>query len=421
MDRVRLTILYPEGRPHCWLGSFMHPRAQILDLFSTFAQLEGDRFQQWRTDPRLRRNMQRCLAPAPNAAEFVWVLYWYQHWQQQPSALTTAHLTAYLQEVCYWVAHQISRRCQTPHYTLSDYFQIANGEIQRVLQKFCPDRGSSLKAYATMVLMNGLKDHLRQRRVVDICTDWSLLRQISKKRVGVVLEQAGLGAPEVSQYRLAWFCFQTLYLPTQAQATEQLAKPEGQLWAAIADLYNTQRQSLSVPGMTLTPAQIEARLTKLAQWIRAYLYPAIDSLNQKKAGEESGEFQDDLTDAVSPSLLDAAIQAEDRAHRTGLHAQLNTVLDQGLDQLGPESQEILHLFYQQGLSQQKLASQLQISQATVSRRLKKAEENLLAALIAWSQSQLNRFPNPDELKNISLLVREWLESHYCNDRVNSTF
>jgi RNA polymerase sigma factor (sigma-70 family) len=386
----------------------MQPRVHILDLFSTFAQLEGDRFQQWRTHPRLRRNMQTCLATATDASEQVWVLYWCQNWQQQASAVAIAHLTAYLQEVCYWVANQIAHRSAAPHYTLADYFQIANSEIQPVLQKFCPDRGSRLKSYATLVLLNRLKDHLRQRRVVDICTDWSLLRQISKKRVGLVLEQAGLSQVEIAHYRLAWFCFQTLYLPTSTQATEQLPKPDGQLWVAIADLYNSQRQSLAMPGLSWTPSQIESRLTKLAQWTRAYLYPAIASLNQTKAGAESGEFQDDLTAGAESSLLDAAIQQEDRAQRTALHTQLHTVLEQGIQQLDPEIQAVLQLFYQQGLSQQELARRLQMSQPTVSRRLKKAEEKLLAALITWSQSQLNQFPNPDELKNITLLLREWL-------------
>ncbi len=410
---------YPGKIPQGGLILLMHPRVQILELFSTFAQLDGDRFQQWRTDPQLRRSMQRCLTTVTSASEPIWVGYWYQVWQQQPNALAIAHLTAYLQEVCYWVANQIAVRSPTPQYTLSDYFQIANGEIQRVLPKFCPDRGSSLKSYATLILLNRLKDHLRQRRVGDICTDWSLLRQVSKKRVGLVLEQAGLGAMEVAQYRLAWFCFQTLYLPTSAQATEQLPKPDGGLWAAIADLYNAQRQTLSGPGVALTATQIEGWLTKLAQWTRAYLYPPLYSLNQKKVGLDSGEFQDDLTSSEAASLLDAAIQQEDLEHRTALHQQLQTVLDQGVEQLPPEIQEILRLFYQEGLSQKELAGRLQISQPTVSRRLKKAEESLLEALLTWSQAQVNQFPNPDELKHITLVLREWLALHYGKGLVSS--
>ncbi len=407
-------LSYSEKGPSCWLGSFMYPRVQILDLFSTFAQLEGDRFHQWLPDPRLRRNMQRCLAKAAIASEQVWVVYWYEDWQQQASAVAIAHLTAYLQEVCYWVAHRIAQRSAVTPYTLPDYFQIANGEVPRVLQKFRPDRGSRLKSYATLVLLNGLKDHLRQRRLGDICSDWSLLRQSSKKRVGRVLEQVGLAAPAVAQYQLAWFCFQTLYLPTQMQASEQLPKPDGPLLAAIAHLYNAQRQNLAVPEVALTPAQIEGWLTQLAQWTRAYLYPPIYSLNQKKVGVESGEFQDDLADAAVPSLLDAAIQQEELEQRSGLQDQLKTVLDQVVQQLSPEIQAILQLFYQQGLSQKELASRLQISQPTVSRRIKKAEEKLLEGLILWSQSQLNRFPNPDELRDITIGLREWLALYYCN-------
>jgi predicted transcriptional regulator len=70
------------------------------------------------------------------------------------------------------------------------------------------------------------------------------------------------------------------------------------------------------------------------------------------------------------------------------------------------------LFYQQKMSQQDLASHLQLSQPTVSRRIKKAEEKLLGTLLDWRQSQLNQFPDPNELKDISIGLREWLAMYY---------
>jgi RNA polymerase sigma factor (sigma-70 family) len=395
----------------------MNPRTSILDLFSTFAYLEGDNFRRWATDARLRRSIQSCIAAQADRSEGLWSIYWFQQWQSQDSPLAETHLFAYLQEPCYWVSQQMARRVQTSQYTLADYFQIANTDVRRVLNGFAVDRGSSLKSYASLVLTNALKDTLRQRQTVDICSDWALLRKWSKKRVREVLDRVGVVEPEASQYQLAWFCFKTLYTPNDSGG-DRSATPTPALWQEIADFYNAQRQSqLAVPGATISPTQIEGRLTKLGRWLRDYLYPTVNSLNRPKLGDEAGEFQDDLSDDAGLTLLDVAIEREEITHRTAQQSQLKTILTQAVADLAPELQEILQLFYQQGLSQQELASHLKLSQPTVSRRLKKAEESLLQALLVWIESQLNQFPDPNVLKSISTTLREWLIVHYTNSTV----
>ncbi|PSB63642.1 group 3/4 sigma-70 RNA polymerase sigma factor, partial [Chroococcidiopsis cubana CCALA 043] len=100
----------------------MRPRQGIIEIFSTFLQFDADRFRAWVSDPHLRRSMQARLAQSPQmeAAENYWVLYWYKLWQTQPDSLAKAHLTAYLQEVCYWTAHKTSASFASSQYTLSD-------------------------------------------------------------------------------------------------------------------------------------------------------------------------------------------------------------------------------------------------------------------------------------------------------------
>jgi RNA polymerase sigma factor (sigma-70 family) len=395
----------------------MNPRTSILDLFSTFAYFEGDRFRCWLTEAKLQRSIQRCVAAQADRSEGLWSIYWFQQWQRQDSPLAETHLFAYLQEPCYWVSQQMARRVQTSQYTLADYFQIANTDVSRVLNGFAVDRGSSLKSYASLVLTNALKDTLRQRQAVDICSDWALLRKWSKKRVREVLDRVGIVEPEAAEYQLAWFCFKTLYAPKDP-AGDRSTTPTPALWQEIADFYNVQRQSqLAVSGETISPTQIEARLTKLGRWLRDYLYPTVNSLNLPKLGDEAGEFQDDLSDDDGLTLIDVAIEREEITHRTAQQSQLRTILTQAVLDLSPELQEILQLFYQQGLSQQELASHLKLSQPTVSRRMKKAEESLLQALLTWIESQLNQFPDPNVLKSISTTLREWLIVHYTNSTV----
>ncbi|NJN49435.1 MAG: sigma-70 family RNA polymerase sigma factor [Alkalinema sp. RL_2_19] len=319
----------------------MRARDQPVDLFATFAILDGDYFQRWMRDPRLDRNMQRCLAELPDVSEAIWANYWHEHWPQHPLAMS--HLTAYLQEPCYWVAQQIGQRLRLTSYSIADYFQMNNSEIRRVLKAYSSDRGNSLKSYASVILSNALKDQLRQRKAADICSNWSLLRKISKKRLREALDRAGVMEPEASQYEFAWVCFKEIYQPINQRG--ECGDADATQWAAIAERYNTNRQSqLNRTAPALSAQAIETKLNQLCCWIREYLYPAIDSLNRTKVGQETGELQDDLTDSEMPSLLDAAIQQEEVVQRQSQRSQIHTVLVESVLRLPPELGEILQLF-----------------------------------------------------------------------------
>lgn len=377
----------------------MQPRDRPIDLFSTFALLQDDRFQRWIIDPRLRQAMAQLISHAPDADERVWAGYWHQQWQTHPRA--QAHLSAYLQEPCFWVAQDLTRRLQLGQYTMADYFQIANGEIHRVCKGFNPDRSNNIKTYAKLVLTSTLKDLLRQRQAADVCSDWALLRKISKKRVGEVLQDRGVLTSTAAEYQFAWFCFKTIYIPSDPNG-QKLPPPTPIVWHQITQLYNHKYPAL-------TAAQIETRLTKLAQWTRSYLYPSIDSLNRSKP--ETGEIIDDLTDANAQSLLDLAIESEEISQRLMQRSALQATLDRALQNLSPELQEIIQLCYGDRLSQQELADRLQLSQPTISRRIKQAEAGLLGALLQWIESQLHKFPDPIELTAISATLKEWLTEY----------
>jgi RNA polymerase sigma factor (sigma-70 family) len=410
----------------------MKPRDNLIDQFSTYALLDGDRVQQWIAEPRLRRNMQLSLhtdtadQQAPALSEPAWALYWYKIWQsQQESQLSTSpsarshisqqHLTAYLQEACYWTAKKIAQRFPNLECTIADYFQVASSETHRVLKGFNPSYGTNLKGYAPIVLTNLLKDYLRQRRVIDVCSDWSLLRKVSNKRVLEVLENAGVSPIEREQYHFAWTCFKTIYTPGgySKRETETADSPVPQLWTEVAHLYNSKRQQQAAQNLpSLTPEQLESYLNKLTRWIRAYLYPNVDSLNKIKPGQEQGELQDDLADPHNVSWLEATIDDEIQSERQQQLAELYQTLETAYKSLDTTAQKILQLFYQENLSQQELAARMDMSQPTVSRRLKKAEEALLTNLLDHVKAKMNNLPEPTELKHISNALKEWLNRYF---------
>lgn len=405
----------------------MRPRQDIIQLFSTFAQFDGDRVSRWVEDARLRRSMQRCLERSTSgqpvsAAEVGWSRYWHQHWIQstpqtgQPTqnpTLSFGHLAAYLQEPCYWAAAQTVRKFTSIQYSLADYFQIAIAEVRTVLMGFNPDRGANLKTFANIAFPRLLRDNLRQRQEMNLCTNLGLLRRISKKRLLEALTQAGLSAPERTQYQLAWTCFNALYVPSQP-GSSQLLTVDRSLWTAIADLYNQERRSrLEGSAPEGSSEAIERWLNQCAGWVRAYLYPPVESLNLPKAGVESGrERQDDLADPLQESLLAELIAQEDDQARQTQQADVRCAIVAALDALEPQSQEMLRLYYQQGQTQTQIMQHLQMSQATVSRRLTKAREALLLALVQWSQAQVNRTPTPSLIKELSAALEEWLEVYY---------
>ncbi|MDF5740352.1 sigma-70 family RNA polymerase sigma factor [Nostoc sp. S13] len=392
----------------------MRPRQEITEMFSTFAQLEKDRFSNWLTDRKLQRSIQNCLNEPVDitTSENFWALYWHKNWLRQSSYLAEMHLSAYLQEPCYWAAEKIVRRFTNTQYELADYFQMAIAEVKTILNDFDSNKNSSLKTYACMAFSSRLKDILRQRKEADICTNWGLLRKVSKKLLLEALHNAGLSPTQIAQYRLAWICFKTIYIQKQPGGINKLLEPNRQLWEAVSNLYNTERQSQLTPaGPEYDYSSIEQLLTYTGICVRAYLYPTITSLDVPKPNQESS-FILDLPDPSAKSLVAEIIAQEDARNRQEQLLKIDTVLLTALKQLDSQSQEIVKLYYKQEFTQQQIIQQLQISQPTVSRRLIKARESLLAALILWSQQTLNISVTSNLIKDISAALEEWLKIKY---------
>lgn len=397
----------------------MRPRQEIRDMFSTFVQLERGRFSKWLRDPKLYRNIQNHLERSSSAlkSENFWAQYFHKQWRSGFNNLARMHLLAYLQEPCYWVASKTVAKFTLGQYLLADYFQMAIAEVETILKDFNPEKCSSLKTYANMAISSRLKDILRQRKEADSCTNWALLRKVSKKLLNEALSEAGLSQSAIAQYRLAWTCFNELYIQNQPGGTSQLPEPNRQLWEAIANLYNYQRQSQLTKSTLACNAQtIKQWLTQTAVYVRAYLFPFVKSLNAFKQDDET-TVTFDLPDPSSLSPMADMIAEEDVQNRQNQISQMSAVLLKALQSLDVQSQELLKLYYQQGLTQQQIMQQLQMSQPTVSRKLVKGRESILAALIKWSQD-LNISVDSNQIKDMSLALEEWLRNQYGEYNIN---
>lgn len=395
----------------------MQPRQSIVKLFSTFIQFEGDRFDRWVTDSRLHRSMTRLItqASSPEVSETFWVIYWHKTWQKQPSEIAKAHLSAYLQEVCFWSATKTITGFTNIQYTVADCFQIAMGGVDKILKGFAAHQGYNLKNYAGVTFSNSIRELLRQRREIDICSDWGLLRKLSQKRLEQSLQDSGLPTDTIEQYVLAWNCWKTLYVPNRANSTRRLPKPSSETWLAIAQLYNQERiTQLSASTSKISPKTLESWLIVCVKAARAYIYPNITSLNQPRPGYDSGEIIDSLSGAIDDSLLTEMIAKEELQERSRQQAQISKVLIAAISFFKPEEQKLLELYYAQQLTQDSIAEKLETKQYKISRKLARLRKSLLKSVAQWSQEKLHISLTSGVLKDMSALLEEWLTGYYQN-------
>ena len=395
----------------------MRSRQDIVEIFSTFIQFDFDRFSNWVSDPRLRRSINKCLTKEDlkTHSENFWAIYWHKKWRKEPSGIAREHLIAYLQEACFWSTRKTISSFKSTQYSLADGFQIAIAGIDKILKGFDSDRGFSLKGYAGITFGNLIREILRQRQEIDICSEWSLLRKLSKKRLTESLQNAGLSADVVEKYVLAWYCFKSIYVPERASPTKKLSKPDVATWDAIVNLYNQESKiQLSASSEIVKATTLEKWLLASVKAARSYLYPNVTSINQPKPGYDSGEIADSLVGEVDESLLSEMIVEEEIQQRNQQQNQVNAALLSALNQLKAEERQLLKLYYVQGMKQSEIAQELSTQQYNISRKLSRVKKSLLKFLAQWSKDTLHISLTSDVLKHISLIIEEWLESHYKN-------
>ncbi|MGK7941772.1 MAG: sigma-70 family RNA polymerase sigma factor [Crocosphaera sp.] len=393
----------------------MRSRQDIVESFSSFIQLGSDAFQGWLTDPKLRRSMEVNLRKLSDSttSETFWVIFWHKKWQEKSYPLSQDHLCAYLQESCYWAAQSTVGRFCNLQYKLSDGFQIAIASVDKVLTGFDQEVGNSLKSYGSQIFRSVITNTLRQRKETDICSDWALLRKISKKRLAIALKTVGLTHQEIEKYQLAWYCFLEIYTPNQAQGTRQLTAPTTEIFLEIIKVYHQKSNSITDANQTaLTPERLEKWLRKCAKAVRSYLYPQTTSLNIKKGNDDSRELIENL-EASDESLIDELMIKEEIEKRQKQTLGIDDFLNKSINELSPEIKNILNFYYRENLTQKDIAKQLKMKQYTVSRRLTKGKQLLLKGVTQWSQKEFNVSLNTERVEQMSGILEEWLGSYYA--------
>jgi len=391
----------------------MQARQGIVETFSTFIQFDTDKFSGWITDPKAQYSIKNCLKQSSDEeSDTFWALYWYKVWQAESSPVALAHLSAYLQETCYWTTRKLALNFST-HSTFADYFQIAIAHVAKILKNFNPEYSCHLKSYAELAFERIIKDELRLHGERYACSDWGLLYKISRKRLVKSLVNIGFTGKTIENYVFAWECFKELYTGDNTKKIRQLTKPDAETWQAITNLYNTEHLSrLSSSTPTVNQQTIEQWLLSSAKAVRSFLHPQVLSTDSFFKEGEDGSLLDIFPGDAETSLLTQIIEQEETVALGNQQTQLNQVLRQATTALNTESQQLLQLYYAQQLTQKEIAIKLDIKQYTVSRRLTSVKKSLLLTLTQWSQNTLHISPQPDVIDAINSSLEEWLKCHY---------
>jgi RNA polymerase sigma factor (sigma-70 family) len=395
----------------------MRQRKDLIEIFSAFLQFEADRARGWAIEPRLHRSMTRSIQAEPQGSEDFWAVYWLGKYAHQ-AAMTNpdlqraiGHLSAYLQETCFWAVSRVMPRVGSIQTQVSDCFQVAIADVPKLLAAFDPSQPTSLKAYANTVFSNCLRDYLRQRREIDFCSDWGLLQKISRKRLLDALRANNFDAETRDRYYLAWKALTTHHHSEKSPKLRAITSPDPVTWQLIEQSYNQERKEF--PNLKpATAKEIEQWLLDAAKKVRSYLYPTVNSLNVKKGDDTEADLEGDLVaDEISPMM--ALEERETIAERRSQRHQMVEVLQAAIANLDEPTRQLLSLYYRDRATQQTIAQQLHLPQYTISRKLSRARENLLKTLLAWGQTHLHIPPTSDVISAISPLLEEWLESFYA--------
>jgi RNA polymerase sigma factor (sigma-70 family) len=399
----------------------MKPRQDLIEIFSTFLQFEEDNFSHWMSEPRLRRSMAKALHGTSVRKPEFWALFWHRSYRETSSRLARDHLWAYLEESRYNAATKVCLKYGHlfPKYTLADYCALASFQrvsqkdkdmstVEKILTDFNPQLNNSLSSFAFAVFRHRLIDRLRWENQCVGQSQWSLLRHVSETMLREALNNFGVvDEATLECYLLAWDCFKEKYVP-KGNIRKALSAPDEKTWEEIAVLYNSLREQ----------DQIEADVEAIKEWmdicgkaIRHYLSPPIQSLNAP-VSSVSASVSDENRVEVGDTLADEGGDLWENIFIQEGSKNINSVLLAAIAQLLSEQQLVLSLYYCEELSQAQIAQELEVNQATVSRRLQRARRVLLDTVTLWAEQQKLSLSS-DFIYEISQHIEAWLVERYC--------
>ncbi|WP_017720268.1 sigma-70 family RNA polymerase sigma factor [Kamptonema formosum] len=377
----------------------MRKRKHPIEMFSTFLKVDEPSDSigpAWLTDSRLKQNMTRISLAEPDAPEEYWTLYWLREALKDPqNTQARSHLSAYLEEVCYWTTFKVFQEVANISQSRVDCFFIARAAAANPAKLFKNyDRvRSSLKTFAQFPLKTAILEEIRAGRELLKYSDPALLRAVTRKTLKEALQKAGLREAEQSQCLLAWQCFKEIYVPATEGRSKQLKSPDETQLAAMAEGYNQVRKN----SLAAADSQsFKKLLDQCVGSVRGSL--RINTISLENCVFEPALASDDPIDA-----LDEPAQE---------WQQIHSIISEALAKVQDPNQKMLKLWHGLAFRQSELGQIFGQKQYQISRQISRCQQSLLTVLAEWSASTLGITLSSDQLKEMANQIEAWLDSHF---------
>ena len=400
-----------------------NPIEEIVEKFSTFIKVDDSNLDSRRRqhNPKLGRSVRQILESHPEitteqdlANYLLKFVLKNQHLlrlilekkdgncqqlepKEQELLNARRHLSAYLDETCYWQALKIYDKLQRYNYNLEkkEIFLMARAVAANpeYFDKYNP-RKASLKTFAGMVIHGKVLDALRKGREKEKYSPTGLLRNISKKELKSCLNQAISNSSEIEPYLLAWQCFNEIYKPTIQKGNKKLELPSNEQLNDIAKLY--EKRGLNKEK--ITSEEIKQLLNTCVQAIIQANITTIRSL-------DAIDLEQNWENVSNYDIRDEGEYLE-------LQQQMQEVLVDEFLSFPDDIQKMLELMFGLNITQKEEADYfLMIHYTNVGRRVKKYRKKLSLAL----SKKLSLTLSSEKLNLIHQYIVQFL-NNYCTDK-----
>ncbi|NJM74010.1 MAG: sigma-70 family RNA polymerase sigma factor [Scytonema sp. RU_4_4] len=326
------------------------------------------------------------------------------------SSMARNHLSAYLQEACFWAAQKTYQRFKLLQYkySIEEYFQIANSGVnppEKIFKSFDFEYShTNIEGYAKTAIFrfinNTIYRHDLEAKRVKF-SDYGLLKDLSHKELREALISKGITQAKSDTYYLVWQCFDEIYQPNQSQGSRSLEPPSQKHLKQIADYYNQRLNKIEISAVPASEEKIKEMLETCIQAARDYRTKRFIPL-------DNSDYMSDST----PTLWDTAIQEEEREQVQSLIARL-------FEEIPETGQILLKLSQGLNLTQIEIANVLKNKfpelqkQYQVARQLGKYNNTFLKNFInEWNKIDPEiRLSDERDIERIKNSLSECLQSH----------
>ena len=363
--------------------------------------------------PKLAKNFDGIFQLNPEVNEEYFAKYFVKEVQKKPlNKLGKEHLSAYLEEPCFWLAtKELNQQLAPIKWQELDCFQEARkiaAEPSKIFSKY-NFTDTSVTTWAKLQI----KHKVRQTAYVgkEFCkyAPWSAPKYLSEKMLREALQTKSKikTQKEIESCVLVFKSYKEVYSSNQPERIGgRLAEPNKKQWEDIKSHYNKRcsRYNNKLSSDNSEHLELITDFQQIRNTILACVKVARSYCCIGVAEDIETDFKP-IDNMISVNYQPLEIEGEEKK-------QIISVCLSEFSKLAPEFQKLMQLSYGLNISQMEMSEIFGIHQSQICRKIKDREKKLLRALEQWCQANFEIPPNEGILKERSKFLKEWLKYYF---------